>query len=183
MKTKFFSLLLLIIGLTSSTHGQEYYRTFSGDIVISLTNHDSIVLLVSHKLLVSLDYETSKISLKVPIETFRTGIDSFDERLKAVRNSDFEFTGKLGITINSRRFDPQRYNMEGLITSATVPAAVRGNGSMTCIPAGDKLTPACTLLLSMETTLSALHLRDAFPTANEQVRIDLRQSILERQTN
>ena len=183
MKTKYASLLLLAIAFSATTYAQEYYRTFSGDIVISLTNRDSTVMLVSHKLLVSLDYETSKISLKVPLQTFRTGIDSFDTRLNAVRNLDLEFTGKLGITINSRRFDPQRYNMEGIITSATAPMSVRGNGSMTCIPAGDKLTPACTLLLSMETTLSALHLSDLFPTAKEEVRIDLRQSVLEKQTN
>ena len=157
------------------------FTTFSGDIAISITNHDSIVLMVSNDLLVTLDYETSKISFHVGCETFHTGIDSFDSKLNTMKDTAIEFTGKLGITINSKRYDLQKYNMEGAITSINPPMPVRGNGSMTCIPSGDRLTPACTLLLTMETTLSALHLTNVFRTADKGVRIDLRQSILERE--
>ncbi len=178
LKTK---LLLLFILATGITRSQDVYRTFSGDIAVTITRHDSILMLVSNKLLVTLDYETSKIHFNVGLGSFRTGIDSFDRRLTAIRDTTIEFTGKLGITINSKRYDLQKYNMEGVITTATPPMPVRGNGSMSCIPSGDRLTPACTLLLTMETALSALHLSSVFPDTAEGVRIELRQSILERE--
>lgn len=181
MKTK--CLLLLFVCMALKTTAQDYYRTFNGDIVFSLTNHDSIVQLVSHKLLITLDYETSKIILHLPLETMRTGTDSFDKRLVALKNTALDFTGKLGITINSKQYNPQKYNMEGTITSAMPPIVVQGKGNMTCMPAGDRLTSACILLLSMETTLAALQLADVFPTARAEVRIDLRQTILEKENH
>ena len=178
LKTKLLLLFILSAGIVRS---QDVYRTFSGDIAVSITRHDSILLLVSNTLLVTLDYETSRINFKVDLESFSTGIDSLDRKLHLLKDMGIEFNGKLGITINSNRYDLQKYNMEGVITTATPPMPVRGNGSMSCIPSGDRLTPACTLLLTMETTLSALHLSSVFPDAAEGVRIELRQSILEKE--
>lgn len=177
---KFLLLILMSTGITATTFSQEIYQTISGDIAIAITQNDSDLLMISNHLLVLLDYETSKVSFKVGYETFETRIDSIDSQLRAMRGSILEFTGKLGITINTRNFAPQKYNMEGALTSTVPPTPVRGNGSMTCLPTGGGQSPACTLLLSFETTLTALHLNQIFPTAREGVRIDIRQSVLER---
>lgn len=175
------SLLVFILALSFKfLCAQEIYRTKHGDIAISVTIHDSILLMISNELSVALDYESSKVSFKVPVETFRTRIDSIDSKLQALKGSLIEFTGKVGITINTQNFAPQRYNLEGQVTSTSPPVPVRGNGSMNCIPAGDRATPACTFLLNFETTLTALHLTDVFSDADEGVRIEVRQSILER---
>ncbi|HLP49966.1 MAG TPA: hypothetical protein VK154_03725 [Chitinophagales bacterium] len=177
---KMYLLLLVIVACYSSVSAQEIYRTKHGDVAISVTIHDSILLMISNELSVALDYESSKVSFKVPVETFNTRVDSIDNKLRALKGTMIEFSGKVGITINTQNFAPQRYNLEGQVTSTSPPVPVRGNGSMNCIPAGDRATPACTFLLNFETTLTALHLREAFPDANEGVRIEVRQSILER---
>ena len=181
MKTKCLFIFLVISGISANVSAQQIYKTIQGDIAISVNVHDSIRLMVSHDLLVILDYETSKVSLRVGYETFRTQIDSLDNKLKAMAGSAFEFNGKLGITINSKNYNPQRYNMEGTLTSAVPPIMLKGNGSMTCMPAGDQVTPACLLLVSMESSLSVLQLSSIFPEAEDGVRIDVRQSTLKKE--
>jgi len=174
-------LLVFIIALWFKvSSAQDMYRTKHGDIAISVTINDSVVLLVSNELSVALDYETSRVLFRVPVESFTSRIDSIDRKLRAQRGNIIEFSGRLGITINTQNFSPQRYNMEGQITSASPPVPVRGNGSMSCIPAGDRATPACTFLMSVETNLTTLHLAEVLPDAKDGVRIDIRQSILER---
>ncbi len=180
--TKTLFILIAIAAIPATLPAQEIYKTIHGDIAITIIDHDSTILAVSNELNIKLDYETSKITLRVGYETFSTRIDSIDAKFRSLRGNYLEYTGKLGITINTQNFSPQRYpNMEGQLTSVSPPVAIKGNGSMTCIPAGDKATPACTLLVALETTLSTLQLQDIFATAKETVRIDVRQSILERE--
>lgn len=173
-------LTIVSVLLFAGLRAQEMYRTIHGDIAISVSINDSIWLLVSNDLTVALDYETSKVTFRVPLESFTSGVDSIDDKLNALKGNNIEFTGRLGITINTQNFAPQRYNLEGQITSVNPPVPVRGNGTMNCVPAGDRATPACTFLLSVETTLAILKLKDIFTTAEDGVRIDIRQSILER---
>ncbi len=177
--------LLLILLVTGSFYNriaaQDIYKTIHGDIAISITDHDSVILMISNELSIQLDYITSKVTLTVPLATFTTRIDSIDEKLSRMGGYNIEFTGKLGIAIDTKNFTPQRYNMEGLLTSISPPVPIRGNGSMTCLPAGDKATPACTLLISFETSLANLYLKEVFASADNGVRIDVRQSILERE--
>ncbi len=181
MKAKCLFIFLMIWGVSIQVSAQQIYKTIQGDIAISVNVHNSIYLMISHELLVMLDYETSKVSLRVGYETFRTQIDLLDNKLKAMRGATFEFNGKLGIAINSKNYNPQRYNMEGMLTSAVPPIMMKGNGSMTCMPAGDQITPACLLLVSLETSLSVLRLSSIFPDAEDSVRIDVRQSILKKE--
>ncbi len=180
---KFLLVILMAAGMSANVYSQEIYRTIHGDIAVSITHNDSTMLMISNQLLVLLDYETSKVSFKVGYETFETRIDSIDSQLREMRGANLEFTGKMGITINTRNFAAQRYNLEGVLNTTVPPLPVRGNGSMTCLPTGGGQSPACTLLLSFETTLTALHLSQVFPTANEGVRIDIRQSVLERESD
>lgn len=180
MKTKYLLLFLMLVSASITTRAQDVYRTINGDIALSINMGDSNLLMVSNSLLVLLDYETSKVSFRVGYETFHTGIDSFDRQLQTMRDSALDFTGKLSITINTKNFAPQHYNLEGTLNSAVPPVSVHGNGMMSCLPAGDRLTPACTLLLTLEANLSDLNLRQLFKQAKEGVRIEVRQSMLEK---
>lgn len=176
-----FTCLFMLITV-ATLPAQEIYKTIHGDIAISIIDHDSTILAISNQLTIKLDYETSRLTLRVGYETFSTRIDSLDEKFQSLKGNYLEYTGRLGITINTQNFSPQRYpNMEGQLTSVSPPVNIKGNGSMTCIPAGDKATPACTLLVTLETTLSTLQLREVFPTFKDAVHIDVRQSILERE--
>jgi hypothetical protein len=180
MKTKLLLLFLFLQASITTITAQQLYSTQQGDLAISITDHDTIRLMVSNEMLLTLDYETSKISLKVGYETFRTHVDSLDDKLRAMKGTYLEYTGKLGISINTRNYGPQKYNMEGVLTTGYTPVTLQGNGSMTCMPAGDYATPACMLLVSLQTTLSVLHLNQIFTGAEEGVRIDVRQSILKK---
>ena len=181
MKTKLLFLMPIGSIFTGKLNAQQIYSTLHGDLAISLTNHDSTQLIVSNDLLLLLDYETSKVTLRVAYETFHTQIDTLDAKLNAMKGTYLEYTGKLGITINTRNYNPQKYNMEGTLTSANPPVTLRGNGSMTCLPSGDQITPACLLLITLETSLSALRLNQIFPDAEDGVRIEVRQSILKKE--
>lgn len=161
---------------------QQVYKTVSGDIAVSISFGDTTQLMVSHDIFVILNYENSKLYFRIPVETFKTGVDSIDEVISKKRGQIVEFNGKLSITINPRVFAAQRYLLDGMLTVGNLALPINGTGSMTCMAAANNSTPACTLLLSFESTLSALNLTELFPGARDAIRVDMRQSILERQT-
>jgi hypothetical protein len=181
VKARHLLLFLILAASSLQLSAQDIYRTRHGDIAISMGYGDTTLLLVSNELVVTLDYETSKVNFYVPYSTFRTGIDTIDARLRALRDTALEFYGKLGIAINTKNISEQHYNMEGTLVSGSFLLPIQAIGSMTCLASADRITPACTLLMTMETTLRALRLAHIFPTARNGVRIDLRESILERE--
>ena len=174
-------LIFFFSGLTVATKAQQTYKTIHGDIAITIKDSDSAILLLSNQLLLLLDYETSKVNFHVGYETFETRIDSIDDKLRLMIGDKISFSGKIGITINTKNFAPQKYNMEGTLTSTDPFTPVRGTGSMTCLPTGGGRSPACTLLLSFETSLASLKLDDIFKGSEDLVRVDVRQSVLEKE--
>lgn len=158
------------------------YRTIKGDIAIAMKYNDSALIAVSNQLIVVLDYEISKITFRVRYETFHTGLDSIDNKLKSLKGEELNFTGKLNIFINTKEHPPQKFDFTGLMNKANSNVATEGNGTLVHLASGgDATTPSCRLTLTMNSTLSELNLTQIFTNAENAVQIDIRQSLLEKE--
>lgn len=179
-------LLLLILFIVSvhvfSQQPQQIYRTIKGDFTISIKYNDSSLIAISNQLIVTLDYETSKIAFRVKYETLHTGVDIIDTKLKALKDEELIFIGKLNVFINTKEHPPQKFDFSGLMNRAKSNVATEGNGMLVHLASGgDATTPSCRLALTLKSTLSELNLTEIFTDADDAVQIDIRQSLLERE--
>lgn len=175
-------LLLLISGISQNIFSQQIYRIVKGDIIITMKYKDSVLEAKSNQLIETIDYETSQITFTVPYETLYTGIDSIDTQLRALKYMELKFIGKMDLTVNTSNSSVQKFNIEGTIISASPPTAALGNGNLICYNPGDNgVTPSCMLTLTMKTTLTTLNLKQIFIYANNEIQIDIRQSLLKKE--
>jgi len=129
-----------------------------------------------------LDYDTGKLIFHASYNTFHTGIDSIDNKLKLLDVQELKFDGTLDIFINPKRKTPQKYNMTGMMTGGSLPVQAEGNGTVLCVPAiGSDAVPACKLIATIKCNLSVLNLTGVFEGAGNDIQIDLRQSLLEKE--
>ena len=172
-------LTLCIYSTCISASAQQTYRTREGDMIITMSYNDTIIVAGSHQLIVTLNYETGDIAYKVPYESFRTYVDSIDSNFLKLRGQWMEFKGKLGIPyINTRKHPPQNFEVEGTMISANPPAFIRGKGTLVHITSGNEI--ACNLTLNIQFTLSALGIQQAFFSAKDPIQIDIQQAVLKR---
>lgn len=185
MKAKILAILLIICGISENIFSQQFqqiYRTLKGDIAITIKYNDSALIAASNQLTVVLDYETSKINFWVDYSTLHTGIDSIDNKLKLLERQGFQFTGKLDILINTQKHPPQKFNLMGMMNSTNPPIAVEGKGTLVHLQTGgDSNTPVCTLTATIKFSLAGLNLNDIFKNADNDIQIDIRQSLLEKE--
>lgn len=175
------SLALLVV--SSNIYSQQIYRIIKGDIIITMKYNDTTVIAIkSNQLIETIDYETSQITFTVPYQTLRTGIDSIDAKLKLLEYLDLRFIGKMDLTVNTQTTSQQKFNIEGTFISAVPPTAAFGNGNLVCYNPGDNgVVPSCMLTLTMKSTLAILNLKQFFMNADDEVQIDIRQSLLTKQ--
>lgn len=187
------SAAILLIGLLSAVSATVFsqvvsqqplqiYRTIKGDIAITLLYKDTAIIAASNQLLVLLDYETSRILFKVQYETFHTGTDSLDNKFKSLKGQELAFEGKLGIFVNTKKYTPQKYNMQGAMTSISYSFTAEGNGTVLCMAPGNNNISSCKLIAAIKCKLSDLNLTDVFKNADNNIQIDIRQSLLEKNT-
>ncbi|MBK5284714.1 MAG: hypothetical protein JJE25_04875 [Bacteroidia bacterium] len=182
IKKTSFMLMLVLFSISENVFSQEQmYRTVKGDIALTITYKDTVIIAASNQLIAILDYETGKIIFRVQYETFHSGIDSIDNNFKFLTTQELHFEGALNIFINTQKRTPQKYNMTGMMTSIAFPFPAEGNGTVVCVPAiGDDFVPSCKLIATIECKLSQLHLTGIFKNAVNNMQIDLRQSLLEK---
>lgn len=183
-KTRLLIMLLLISvsEFVFSQQQQQIYRTIKGDIALTVVYKDTVIIATSDQLIATLDYDTEKLIFRVKYETFHTGIDSIDNKLKLLNVHELKFDGALNIFINPKKQTPQNYNMTGMMTSTASPFPTEGIGTVVCVRGTrDDAAPACKLTATIKGKLSELNLSGVFQNADNNVQIDLRQSLLEKE--
>lgn len=186
---KYLLALLMVFNISPAIYSQvvsqqgpqQIYRLIKGDIAITLTYKDTAIVASSNQLVLILDYETSKLLFRVKYETFHTGIDSIDSKFNLLKGLELKFEGKLDIFVNSKKFSPQKYNLQGTVNSSTPPFNAEGNGTVICIAPGSDAVPSCKLIAAIKTTLSTLNLADIFKNADNNIQIDILQSLLQKE--
>lgn len=182
MKAVLISIVLIFSVVGKGFSQMEIYRTVKGDITFTISYQNSGVVAASNQLIAKLDYDTGKLIFRVEYPTFHTGVDSIDNKLKRLAAQELKFEGELDIFINPKKKTPQDYNMTGMMTSNGPPFPAEGNGTVLCMPAiaSDDI-PSCKLIASLKCKLTDLKLMDIFKDAQNEIQVDIRQSLLERE--
>ena len=173
IKALFIICFLLIINQSFS---QEVYSTRLGNLtLVSIFNHQSINA-HSKKLEVELDYENAIFKMKLPISSIHTGIDSIDQKLHILENTEFfNLNGQLGIKyINTKYHRPQHFEFQGTLEYKLKVIEIKGEGHLQHIEGGE--TFSCLLGIQFEFEPEKIGL----DIIQENVRVNIRQTILSK---
>jgi len=175
------SILLLVLILTntlSATAQGEIYTTNSARLIIKAHLDDNVFDITSKDLLIQLDYETGKVVMQQKISSLITTNDSLQSLWNNRTDKYIRFEGKLGLEyINTTAHPPLNFALEGTLFPGE--KSVLGTGQLIHLVTGS--TNACVLSLSF-----TLQPADVFPeyagqNANDELHIQVIQSLLARE--
>lgn len=175
---KAFISLLLILGCVWTTNAQmgKTYQLRDGKVGISIYYADTLLNIGSKKLRVMVDNETMDITIMVHPSTFRTGIDSLDNKLKQGALDDIVFKGRLGLNQLWTIGKPtQHFNIPGKLLINGKEGSILMNGSIR-----DYREGGVEMLLYMhyDLTLSDFELDETLPGFAATGCIEMLQGLL-----
>ena len=167
-----FCLLLLKQG-----NAQDVYRTQNGNMVITAVSADTILKVTTKELLVLLNYETARFTMKMDKSTFYTGNDSLDKKLALMKYDIVEFNGKLDVDhINTNGHPPLEFEVQGVIS--TNDNTISGTGKLEHI--SSRGTFSCLLTLKFNIKIDDLGLNVEELKLKEDIQIEIVQIVLNK---
>lgn len=129
LKFKIILLLFIAVFSTNWVVSQNFHQTQKGEMIIKAVVNDSIFEIKTKELLILLDYQDASFTMKMDKSTFRTGIDSIDNKLKLLKYDIITFKGQLGIKyININDDTPPNFLVEGVLS--TNSKIIKGTGNL-----------------------------------------------------
>ena len=120
---------IIVILFTTNTMAQDVYRTLNGKMLITVVSNDSILKIKNDELVIQLNYETARFTMKMDKSNFKTGIDSLDKKLAQLKYEIIEYKGVLGVqSINTEGHPPLDFNVEGVLS--TNNNIIKGTGHL-----------------------------------------------------
>lgn len=146
----------LLTGLLGPTmvYSQTTYRSTSGHVVATGLQNSQRVFAESHQSLVSLNYETMSVAIRIDLKTLDTGIDSLNGLLRSGSGKLASFEGKSSINGVNPSDHPQRsFDFTGNLTLNSVTKPMVFKATLTHLESSDN--KVCLLSAS-----GAISLRD-----------------------
>lgn len=153
----------------------QIYRTMNGQLTITGSVGDSVLMMHSNNLVISLDYESAELVIRLNKESLET--DDKTESPNSLSNTSSEvlFKGKLGIDyVITQKHPPLDFAVEGYLFNGDKKSFVTGSGHLEHIHANEY---AC--ILNLEFSISPKLLSIDWP-GNEDVKIQIIQTVLKR---
>ncbi len=167
-------LLLAGSGLQAQNEAQVY-RTMNGQLTITGSVGDSVLMMRSNNLIISLDYESAELVIRLNKETL--GREGKTESPNSLSNTSSEvlFKGRLGIDyVITQKHPPLDFAVEGYLFNGDEKSFVTGSGHLEHIHANEY---AC--ILNLNFFISPEHLSIDWP-GNEKVKVQIIQTVLKR---
>ncbi len=167
-------LLLAGSGLQAQNEAQVY-RTMNGQLTITGSVGDSVLMMRSNNLIISLDYESAELVIRLNKETL--GREGKTESPNSLSNTSSEvlFKGRLGIDyVITQKHPPLDFAVEGYLFNGDEKSFVTGSGHLEHIHANEY---AC--ILNLNFFISPELLSIDWP-GNEKVKIQIIQTVLKR---
>ncbi len=167
-------LLLAGSGLRAQNEAQVY-RTMNGQLTITGSVGDSVLMMRSNNLIISLDYESAELVIRLNKETL--GREGKTESPNSLSNTSSEvlFKGRLGIDyVITQKHPPLDFAVEGYLFNGDEKSFVTGSGHLEHIHANEY---AC--ILNLNFFISPELLSIDWP-GNEKVKIQIIQTVLKR---
>ena len=176
-RAKFLAIMLLLWSgtrLLAQNEGQ-IYRTMNGQLTITGSVGDSVLMMRSNDLVISLDYESAELVIRLNKETL--GREGETESANSLSNTSSEvlFKGKLGIDyVITQKHPPLDFEVEGYLFNGNEKSFVTGNGHLEHIHANEY---AC--ILNLDFFISPDLLSIDWP-GEEKVKVQIIQTVLKR---
>lgn len=161
-------------------NAQDVYRTQNGDMVITAVSADTILKVTTKELMILLNYEDAKFTMKMDKSTFKTGNDSLDKKLALLKYDIVEFKGKLDMEyINTNGHSPLDFEVIGVVS--TNGETITGKGHLEHI--SSRGTYSCLLTLKFNIKISDLGLNFENLNLKEDVQIEIVQTVLNKSSD
>jgi hypothetical protein len=174
-----YKFILISVGVLMLTKGysQDVYRTLNGQMLITAISNDSVLKITNKELVIQLNYETARFTMKMDKSNFITGIDSLDKKLAQLKYEIIEYKGKLGIdNINTNGHPPLDFGVEGVLS--TNDNIIRGTGRLEHISSRGVFSCLLTLRFNINKNDVGLDFRGL--DIEDEVQIEIVQSVLNK---
>jgi hypothetical protein len=156
---------------------QDIYRTLNGKMLITVVSNDSILKIKNDELVIQLNYETARFTMKMDKSNFKTGIDSLDKKLTQLKYEIIEYKGVLGVqSINTEGHPPLDFNVEGVLS--TNNNIIKGTGHLEHI--ANRGLFSCVLTLKFNINKNDLGLNIEGLVIEENIQIEIVQNVLNK---
>ncbi|MDX5340348.1 MAG: hypothetical protein LPK25_15075 [Cyclobacteriaceae bacterium] len=171
-----FLFLLFGCGALLAQQPMQEYRTMRGNMIITGKVGDTALIMQSNRLIISLNYETAELIIRVNKKSVSPGYGSTFSESPANHDTEVLFKGKLGLDyINTQSHPPLDFKVEGyIVNNSDTQTMITGTGHLEHIFAGEY---ACILDLDFEVSPELLDIN--WP-GEEKVTIQIIQTILKR---
>lgn len=123
-------LLFCISGMAIAQSGKTF-RLRDGKVGVSIYYLDTLLNIGSNELRIMVDDVTMDITISVNPRTFKTGIDSLDDKLNKGSSDDIIFRGRLGLNqLWAKGKSAQHFNIEGTLFINRESREILMNGSL-----------------------------------------------------
>ena len=168
---------IIVILFTTNTMAQDVYRTLNGKMLITVVSNDSILKIKNDELVIQLNYETARFTMKMDKSNFKTGIDSLDKKLAQLKYEIIEYKGVLGVqSINTEGPPPLDFNVEGVLS--TNNNIIKGTGHLEHI--ANRGLFSCVLTLKFNINKNDLGLNIEGLVIEENIQIEIVQNVLNK---
>jgi|TARA_R110000782_G_scaffold270482_1_gene371731 hypothetical protein len=168
---------IIVILFTTNTMAQDIYRTLNGKMLITVVSNDSILKIKNDELVIQLNYETARFTMKMDKSNFKTGIDSLDKKLTQLKYEIIEYKGVLGVqSINTEGHPPLDFNVEGVLS--TNNNIIKGTGHLEHI--ANRGLFSCVLTLKFNINKNDLGLNIEGLVIEENIQIEIVQNVLNK---
>ncbi|MBW6481520.1 MAG: hypothetical protein K0B10_00525 [Vicingaceae bacterium] len=158
-------------------NAQDVYRTQNGNMLITVVSNDSILKITNKELVIHLNYETARFTIKMNKSNFKTGIDSLDQKLAQLKYDIIEYEGKLDIeSIDTEGHSPIDFNVEGVLS--TNNNKIKGTGHLEHI--SNRGTYSCLLTLKFNINKNDLGFNLKNIVIEDDIQINIVQNVLNK---
>lgn len=121
--------LLVSLLFVNKAFNQSIYQTQKAEMTLKGVVNDSVFEAESKEVVILLNYQDASFIIKMDKSTFKTGVDSIDNKLKHLKYDIITFKGELGIDyINTNDDTPNDFQVEGVLS--TNSKIIKGTGNL-----------------------------------------------------
>ena len=170
-------LLFIFFGSMTGMKAQNVYSTTNGAIFIKGIINDSAIVARSHELTILLDYETAEFSIKLDVSSLSTGVESWDDKIKNLKDKYILLKGKLGLnSINTEKHPPLNFTVKAYVLSNNDDdKSIDGDGSLIHV-FGDNYS--CVLNLNFKFDWKEAGLNIDIPGLKNEMQVKIIQTVL-----
>jgi hypothetical protein len=173
-------LFLICTSITvSSAQGQILYTTTNGHVVVVAEQDSNRIIGESHKAFIVFNYQKAEIEAILNLKTLDTGIDTLNQLLQTLKESEVRYKGKLGIDyIETKSHPPQTFDILGMLTLNSVTKQVTFKATLTHLSNSSAF--ACLLTAGTTIKFVDFNIRQSVIDSSETINIQIVQSVLRK---